>query len=211
MCGHRVFPSQSGSGPTAMVTDQRNPFVGKRIKNAFPRKEGSGVGLLLLGPTIKPLYANPEALQILVYPETEIMMAPDRLIDQKIRSVLLVDGTCSESGFVPHFSSGRRRYLCRAFSLNPQPAKSLDGPVLALLFERRSHIDFEASQMAARFHLTPREKQILKYVMQGLTNKEIGTQMNISPNTVKAFLRMIMTKVGVSTRSGIVGMAIAAT
>ncbi len=202
----------TGSFPASSGADQRNPFVGKRIKNLLPRKEGSGVGLLLLGPTIKPLYANPEALQILIYPETaEIMMAPDSLIDRKIRSVLLVDGTCSESGFVPDFRSGRRRYLCRAFSLNPQPAKSLDGPVLALLFERRSHIDFEASQMAARFHLTPREKQILKYVMQGLTNKEIGTQMNISPNTVKAFLRMIMTKVGVSTRSGIVGMAIAAT
>jgi DNA-binding CsgD family transcriptional regulator len=29
--------------------------------------------------------------------------------------------------------------------------------------------------------------------------------MNISPNTVKAFFRLVMTKMSVSTRSGIVG------
>jgi len=39
----------------------------------------------------------------------------------------------------------------------------------------------------------------------GLTSKEIASRMNISPNTVKAFFRMVMTKMLVSTRSGIVG------
>jgi DNA-binding CsgD family transcriptional regulator len=34
--------------------------------------------------------------------------------------------------------------------------------------------------------------------------------MAISPNTVKAFLRMIMVKMGVSTRSAIVGKAFTA-
>jgi hypothetical protein len=29
--------------------------------------------------------------------------------------------------------------------------------------------------------------------------------MNISPNTVKAFLRLVMTKAGVTTRAGLVG------
>jgi DNA-binding CsgD family transcriptional regulator len=39
----------------------------------------------------------------------------------------------------------------------------------------------------------------------GLTSKEVATRMNISPNTVTAFLRLIMVKMGVTTRSGIVG------
>jgi DNA-binding CsgD family transcriptional regulator len=34
--------------------------------------------------------------------------------------------------------------------------------------------------------------------------------MNISPNTVKAFLRLIMVKMRVSTRSAIVGKALTA-
>jgi DNA-binding CsgD family transcriptional regulator len=42
-------------------------------------------------------------------------------------------------------------------------------------------------------------------VAMGLTSKELATRMNISPNTVKAFLRLIMIKMGVTTRAGIVG------
>ena len=41
--------------------------------------------------------------------------------------------------------------------------------------------------------------------MQGLTSKEIAVRMKISPNTVKAFLRLVMVKMKVSTRSGIAG------
>ena len=44
--------------------------------------------------------------------------------------------------------------------------------------------------------------------MQGFTNKEVGQRMNISPNTVKAFLKLIMMKMGVSTRSGIIGKTV---
>ncbi|PYU54649.1 MAG: hypothetical protein DMG55_30720, partial [Acidobacteria bacterium] len=40
--------------------------------------------------------------------------------------------------------------------------------------------------------------------VQGLTGKAIANRMNISPNTVKAFLRMIMIKMGVSSRSEVV-------
>jgi DNA-binding CsgD family transcriptional regulator len=45
-------------------------------------------------------------------------------------------------------------------------------------------------------------------LLQGLTSKEIAARMSISPNTVKAFLRLVMVKMGVSTRSGIVGRVV---
>jgi len=48
--------------------------------------------------------------------------------------------------------------------------------------------------------------EALEYLIQGLTSKEIAERMHISVNTVKAFLRLIMVKMGVTTRSGIVGM-----
>jgi DNA-binding CsgD family transcriptional regulator len=34
----------------------------------------------------------------------------------------------------------------------------------------------------------------------GLATKELATRLNISPNTVKAFLRLVMIKMGVATR-----------
>ena len=39
----------------------------------------------------------------------------------------------------------------------------------------------------------------------GLSTKGLAREMNISPNTVNAFLRLIMIKMGVTTRAGVVG------
>jgi DNA-binding CsgD family transcriptional regulator len=55
------------------------------------------------------------------------------------------------------------------------------------------------------FGFTPRENQTVELLLQGLTSKEIATRLEISPNTVKAFVRLVMVKMGVTTRSGIVG------
>ena len=117
-----------------MGSDKRGNSFGSR-RSLFGT-EGSEVGLLLLGFGLRPLYLNPASLRILVYPETaKAVMERDRL-DRKIRSVLLVDPTRPESGFVTEFRSGRRHYACRAFSLNDRRPKSGDAPVVALLFER---------------------------------------------------------------------------
>jgi DNA-binding NarL/FixJ family response regulator len=50
-----------------------------------------------------------------------------------------------------------------------------------------------------------REQETVELLTLGLTSKEIASRMNISPNTVKAFFRMVMTKMAVTTRAGIVG------
>jgi len=64
------------------------------------------------------------------------------------------------------------------------------------------------SHISEQFNLTRRERGALEYLMQGLSSKEIATRMDVSPNTVKAFLRLIMIKMGVSSRSAIVGKII---
>jgi len=59
-------------------------------------------------------------------------------------------------------------------------------------------------EVAADFRLTEREKQALSGVCLGLSSKDLAKRMNISPNTVKAFLRIIMVKMGVTTRAAVV-------
>jgi DNA-binding CsgD family transcriptional regulator len=63
----------------------------------------------------------------------------------------------------------------------------------------------ELAEIGARFRLTSREQETVELLFEGLTSKEIADRMKISPNTVKAFLRLVMVKMGVSTRSGIIG------
>ena len=60
------------------------------------------------------------------------------------------------------------------------------------------------SQVSRQFHLTRREQQAVGLLLQGFSNKEMAKSMEISANTVKAFLRMASIKMGVSSRSGIV-------
>lgn len=56
--------------------------------------------------------------------------------------------------------------------------------------------------------LTRREKIIISYLMQGWRNREIGTHLSISEQTVKNHLRTIYDKVGVSDRLELVLYAI---
>ena len=53
---------------------------------------------------------------------------------------------------------------------------------------------------AASFGLTPRELEILRAIMDGCTNREIGQKFSISAQTVKHHLTSIFQKAGVSNR-----------
>jgi len=56
--------------------------------------------------------------------------------------------------------------------------------------------------------LTPREKNVLALVFQGLTNKEIADQSGLSLSLVKACLQNLFSKTGVRTRSQLVRVAL---
>jgi DNA-binding NarL/FixJ family response regulator len=60
----------------------------------------------------------------------------------------------------------------------------------------------------ARNELTERERQVLKGVFTGLSNKEIGAQLNISEASVKSALQQLFSKTGVRTRSQLVRVAL---
>jgi DNA-binding NarL/FixJ family response regulator len=50
--------------------------------------------------------------------------------------------------------------------------------------------------------LTDREVEILRLVARGLSNKEIGRALHVSPVTVKNHVAHIYGKTGIATRSG---------
>jgi len=75
-----------------------------------------------------------------------------------------------------------------------------------VLLERDEASGYSAlAEISEQFDLTQRERETIEFLLQGLTSKEIAIRMKISPNTVKAFLRLVMVKMQVSTRSGIAG------
>jgi len=56
--------------------------------------------------------------------------------------------------------------------------------------------------------LTERERQVLKGVFAGLSNKEIASQLKISEASVKSALQQLFIKTGVRTRSQLVRVAL---
>jgi NarL family two-component system response regulator LiaR len=51
------------------------------------------------------------------------------------------------------------------------------------------------------YDLTPRERQILDLLVQGLTNREIAHELSVSLSTVKRYVSEIFYKINVSNRS----------
>ncbi len=175
-------------------------------KNAMAMSISSD-GFLLLDSSMNPIFVNPAATQILAYPrkpETERDL--DSYLASKIRLTLFLEEPSNGSALVPKFQSGRRTYLCRSFRVNGMTNGNSQA-ALAVVLERAAAKSASLAPLAERFHLTMREQEVAQFLLQGLTSKEIGLRMQISPNTVKAFLRLIMVKMGVSTRSAIVGRA----
>jgi DNA-binding CsgD family transcriptional regulator len=82
--------------------------------------------------------------------------------------------------------------------------EEVEGPQMVPELKYLSAVD-AVLQAAAEYHLTDREQEALIGITMGLTCKEVAERMDISPNTVRAFLRLIMIKMGVPTRAGIVG------
>ncbi len=166
------------------------------------------VGLLLMDASLKPIYANAQAVQILAYPEhSRNMRSVGSFLSNKIRSMVPNGDFSTRSYFPTELVSGSRRYLCRTFQVNSHRGNS-SRPTVAMLLERVSCGSVDLSKVCQQYSLTPRERQAVEFLIQGLTGKEIASRMRISPNTVKAFIRLVMIKMGVSTRSGIMGRII---
>ncbi len=99
----------------------------------------------------------------------------------------------------------KTEYTCRVYSLSGLAGGAAIGDVLGVHLEKDWSTADAMEELAAQYHLTSREQQVLQGMSQGLATKEIATQMDISPNTVKAFVRLVLIKMGVTTRTGAVG------
>lgn len=59
-----------------------------------------------------------------------------------------------------------------------------------------------------RARLTERDKVVLRFIFQGLSNREIGARLEISESAAKSSLRQIFNKLGVRTRAQVVKIAL---
>lgn len=162
-------------------------------------------GFLLLDMSLNLIASNPEAVRILSYPSN-----PDRIkhlrifVSDRVRGGLQDYLSPEYSNNMKQYESGRRKYNCRKFHVN-YDSNASPQPAIVVLLERNAPHDLGFEETYRMFNLTPRERETVELLVHGLTTKEIADRLSISPNTVKAFVRLVMVKMGVSTRTGVVG------
>jgi two-component system nitrate/nitrite response regulator NarL len=66
----------------------------------------------------------------------------------------------------------------------------------------------DRSRTPGRPSLTERDRMVLRFVFQGLTNREIAAKLDISEGAVKASMRQVFDKLGVRTRAQLVKVAL---
>jgi FixJ family two-component response regulator len=79
----------------------------------------------------------------------------------------------------------------------------------ALERDRTQRIEFaEFAVLQSRFHeLTSREREVLEWVVSGLTNKEIGNKLGISEVTTKMHRGQVMRKMNAASLADLVRMS----
>ena len=92
----------------------------------------------------------------------------------------------------------RRAYAGNTVLLSPQAAEAL----LDLIQHG------EQTTEASRGELTERERQVLALLVEGLTNRQIAQNMHVSESTAKQYVRAILSKLQVSSRTEAVALAV---
>jgi DNA-binding CsgD family transcriptional regulator len=95
-------------------------------------------------------------------------------------------------------------YCCRGFFLQGPPGSMGRTFFIIFLIEKimpRHKLDLE--KFKKHFELSDRQMEIVKYLLAGLTNKEMADESCVSEDTIKGHLRHIMKRLDVRSRTGI--------
>jgi DNA-binding CsgD family transcriptional regulator len=167
------------------------------------------IGVLLLDGHLRLLHNTPEAATILEYPrKPQASVALDKVLPAIRAQLAATPG--SAPPMAAEFRSGRRRYQCRAYLLDASGhGDNGNQTKIAAILERPLALLPDVGRWCEAFQLTGRESETVKLLMKGLTSKEIAEEMHISPSTVKSFLKLVMSKVGATSRTGIIAKMLA--
>ena len=142
-------------------------------------------------------------MAILLGPQTLDDKPPSNIqIPKEILDAVRTHSPFDLSSIKLQFLTATGKYHLRAYRLEPQDG-TFNEPLVVLHLERASSAERAVREVGEAYHLTEREQEALVGIISGLSSKQLAVQMKISPNTVKAYVRLIMVKMGVETRAGI--------
>src|SRR5579884_828629 len=193
-------PWQQLPMPSAQPTSHFTPAPHKRVQDSAPAAlapesdrdaTGTPPAIVLLDRAGKVIHISPAAHSILAYgsdlPGARQNRTPQERLAQLLGS-MRADAASTTLCWV---------YRC-------PPARHAHRDLAAIIcLERPIHVPLLIAAARRTFRLSNRESQILGLALLGLSNKEIAGRLRISANTVRTFVRSLLTKLDVPSRSGL--------
>jgi two-component system, NarL family, nitrate/nitrite response regulator NarL len=129
--------------------------------------------------------------------------------ESKTPTVMLLDST-ERDLVVDAFRGGARGVFCRGYSFNALPKcirRVHEGQVWVSNMELEFLLELVITLRPLKIHhtsgmalLTPRERDVVRLVAEGMRNQEIADKLNLSEHTVRNYLLRIFDKLGISSR-----------
>ncbi|MEO0407760.1 MAG: response regulator transcription factor [Cyanobacteria bacterium P01_A01_bin.135] len=128
-----------------------------------------------------------------VLPSTRVVMLTSHTLETEVIGALAsgADAYCVKGTSVTG--------LLRAIAAVREGASYFD-PQVARTVMKHLKTPVDGDKVAAMNQLSEREMDVLKLMVEGLSNPEIATELYLSPNTIKTHVRGIMNKLAVDDR-----------
>ncbi len=138
-------------------------------------------------------------------------------VTQPQSHVLMLTVSEQEQHLFAAIRAGARGYLLKSMAsddlIEAIRRASLGEAIVAPVMAAKLLAEFAALSSATEWresggeNLSPREREVLRLIAQGLSNKEIGSALSLSPHTVKAHLRSILDKLQLRNRAEVAAWA----
>lgn len=150
--------------------------------------------------------------------ETVMTLRRFHLSHPEVPKVLLVDSFDREL-VVSAFRSGARGIFCIIDSSLRTLSKCLQRVAAGQIWANTAQLNYLLEMISevpslrvlnssGSDLLTPREEQVVALVAEGLSNRQIAVELNLSEHTIKKYLFRIFEKLGISTRVELVLYAV---
>jgi len=219
-------PSAAASDTIGVLIADSNRMQAQLLSSALRRHAEFDIAICQMDPAyiLKAVVSKPPRVALLSLSapanvgENILTLRRFHLSHPDIPKILLVD-SCDRDLAVSAFRSGARgifsineaslRLLCRCL------LRVTAGEVWANTEQLNYLVDLVSEAPSRRVLnasgsrlLTPREEQVVALVAEGLGNRQIARELNLSEHTVKKYLFRIFEKLGVSSRVELVLYAV---
>jgi DNA-binding CsgD family transcriptional regulator len=99
--------------------------------------------------------------------------------------------------------SEKRKYVVKATALSGSSGSQREKQYLFVM-ERSAAGSANFPMIFRKYKLSVREQEIVRLLLGGGSNKEIADRLRLSENTIKGYMKLLMRKLGVNNRAGIV-------